>query len=272
MIFKKQLQHQYEGFIATKFLWRNSVFNKIQIFENQNIKHVSFKQGVKGKIRLGKLVEQFVFHELRQDNSIKILAENIQIQDGKITVGELDCLLLKNETPIHLEIVYKFYLYDASVGATEIAHWIGPNRCDSWIQKLQKLHEKQLPLLYHPKTKPLLDSLDLKTVDIIQRVYFKAQLFVPLHDFDKEFSIVNNDCITGFYIDKKELKQFSNCKFYIPTKKDWLCETNPYKNWVNLDKFKVLLEEYLSQKNAPLCWLKKPNGELCKFFVVWWGC
>jgi len=62
-------------------------------------------------------------------------------------VGELDCLILRDKKPIHLEVIYKFYLYDASVGDTEIAHFIGPNRKDSLIEKLTKLQEKQLPIL-----------------------------------------------------------------------------------------------------------------------------
>ena len=270
MLHQKSLQLQYEGFLNTPFLWFDS---EIKNVHQINIKHTNitaFNVIIDKNPRLGKLVERFVSHQLQEDESIKILTENIQIQNNKITLGELDCLLLKDDKPIHLEIIYKFYLYDKSVGNTELEHWIGPNRRDSFVQKLDKLIDKQLPLLYHAKTKPLLDSLNLSSEEIKQQVYFKAQLFVPLQDFEKFFPEINNNCIQGFYISFKEINLFSDCKFFIPRKHDWLVKPHPSINWLNFIDFKTKLTEFIDQKNAPLCWLKKPNGELFKLFVVWW--
>lgn len=267
---QKELQRQFYGFLTTPFLWINNSVLKIKQIDFQSNYTSLFNLKIENKLRLGKLVERFVSEELIQDSSIKILAENIQIQDDKTTIGELDCLLLKNEKPIHLEIVYKFYLYDASVGNTEIERWIGPNKRDSFIQKLTKLKDKQLPLLYHQKTKPYLDDLELSAEKIEQRVYFKAQLFVPLANFGSNFSLINNDCIIGFYIYKNELQQFKNCKFYIPTKHNWLVEPYVHLAWLNFEDFNSKLNVFLSEENSPLCWMKKSNGELFKFFVVWW--
>ncbi|WP_415859547.1 DUF1853 family protein [Aureibaculum sp. 2210JD6-5] len=121
---------------------------------------------------------------------MKILTENIQVQHDKRTVGELDCILIKDNTPIHLEIIYKFYLYDNSVGSSEIEHWIGPNRNDTLLKKLTKLKEKQLPLLYSEHTKPILDDFNLNPKIINQLVYFKAQLFTPYNILLPEFTLV----------------------------------------------------------------------------------
>ncbi|MDX8553027.1 DUF1853 family protein [Tenacibaculum sp. 1B UA] len=268
---QKDLQLQYEGFLKTPFLWHGKGVFDLEQYPTLITQTTSFKQEITQKLRLGKLVERFVSFELNQDGSVLILAENIQIQREKITVGELDCLLFKNKNPIHLEIVYKFYLYDVSVGNAEIEHWIGPNRRDSLIQKLTKLQEKQLPLLYSHYTKSYLDELKLNVDEIVQQVYFKAQLFVPLRNFGKNFKQINNECIYGFYIYLKELPQFSDCKFYIPNKHNWL--VNPHSNidWLTFETFQNKLSQYLNEENAPLCWLKKPNGELFKFFVVWWN-
>ena len=90
----------------------------------------------------------FISHSSK-DKEIKILAENVQIQNEKTTVGEIDCILTTAKKPVHLEIIYKFYLYDKSVGTNELEHWIGPNRRDSLVSKLNKLKDKQLPLLYN---------------------------------------------------------------------------------------------------------------------------
>ena len=216
------------------------------------------------------MVERFVSNELKQSNTVEILIENIQIQDNKITLGELDCLLLKDKKPIHLEIIYKFYLYNSSEGSREIEHWIGPNKKDSLHQKLTKLTQKQLPLLYNPKTKPLLNSLNLSAEEITQQVYFKAQLFVPLKDYGKSFLLINNNCITGFYIPYSEISLFEDCKFHIPTKHNWLVTPHKDIDWLTFNNFKTAVFEFINDERAPLCWLKKPNGELFKFFVVWW--
>ncbi|MDX1278214.1 DUF1853 family protein [Oceanihabitans sediminis] len=263
------LRNPYLGFINTPNLWENASDFGLDQLEISS-KDFQFHNSLEQRLRLGKLVERFVSHQLEHDKDTSILAENIQIQDRKITKGELDCLLKQKKSPIHLEVIYKFYLYDATVGTTEIDHWIGPNRKDSLNQKLNKLKEKQLPLLYHPLTKPLLQSLDLDVTKIQQKVNFKAQLFIPLNKQNQEFKIINKSCIKGFYINQQELQKFKDCKFYIPKKIDWLSEVNPQVNWLNFDAFSEELSSLLSKSLSPMCWLKSPNGKTQKCFVVWW--
>ncbi|CAL2078365.1 DUF1853 family protein [Tenacibaculum sp. 190524A05c] len=267
---KKELQQQYQGFCDTNLLWTGSLNKVLQNIDFQYNYTNLLKVLINTKLRLGKLVEQFVFNQFSNDPSIEILTENLQIQNDKITIGELDCILLKDQKPIHLEIVYKFYLYDKSVGTTEIEHWIGPNRRDSFDQKYNKLVTKQLPLLNHSRTKEILQELKISTENISQQVYFKAQLFPHISDIEKQFPVVNNDCISGYYIYEDELEQFKDCKFYIPTKHNWLIHAHPNVDWMNVESYKLELKEYFEQKNAPLCWVKKPNGVISKLFVVWW--
>ncbi len=266
----KELQLQYEGYLKTPLLWKDDIsfgLSQFEIIPKNTLQFSCFK---KPEIRLGKRVEQFAFFHFQQDKTIKLLAKNIQIQDGKTTVGEIDCILTKNEKPIHVEIIYKFYLYDKTVGNSEIEHWIGPNRRDSLFKKLAKLKEKQLPLLFNTHTKPYLNSLNLSPENVLQKVYFKAQLFIPLVDFKNNFPIVNNKCIKGFYIRFQNLSKFKNCKFYIPTKVNWLQEIQTNINWLAFSKFEEKIKLFLTVKSSPLCWLKKPNGETQKFFIVWW--
>lgn len=266
----KDLQLQYEGFLQTPFLWHGKgVFDLVQ-FENNASNTDSFSSTIIKKLRLGKLVERFVTFELQQKEPIHILAENIQIQREKITLGELDCLLSQNNIPIHLEIIYKFYLYDSSQGSNEIEYWIGPNRKDSLSQKLTKLKEKQLPLLYTKECKNYLKQLKLPIHQIKQQTYFKAQLFIPINNIKKDYPLINNQCIIGFYCSLKELSKFSDCKFFIPKKHDWLIIPHTNVHWQIHSTFLKELTIFMSEQNSPLCWLKKSNGELIKFFVVWW--
>jgi len=265
----KDIQLQYHGYFNTPQLWKGTAVFGLKQLELPNSDETVFNESVSKNLRLGKRVERFVSHELNQYDTVTILTENSQIQNDKVTVGEIDCILKYLETAIHLEIVYKFYLYDASVGANELEHWIGPNRKDSLITKLTKLKEKQLPLLYSPFTKPLLDTLHLKIKKIEQLVYFKAQLFIPYKTV-VTFSELNKNCVNGFYIPFRELVQFSSCKFYIPSKVNWLIEVQTQVEWLLYSTFTEKINNLIKQKIASLCWIKFPNGEVQKFFIVWW--
>ena len=260
---------QYLGFLNTPNLWLDTSDFGLQQFEL--IPTVSDVTDLgEHKLRLGKLVERFVSLQLQQDKSISILADNLQIQDNRITIGEIDCLIQQNKQPIHLEIVYKYYLYDETTGSSEIDHWIGPNRKDSFTQKLAKLKEKQLPLLYHNCTKTVLEKLNIQIEEIQQRVCFKAQLFVPLQKQNHTFKSINSSCIKGFYIKQNEVQQFADCQFYIPKKLDWLIDIPTHQLWQTYDAFLEELTPQLNQNTAPLCWIKKANGNTEKCFVVWW--
>ncbi|MHA7944294.1 DUF1853 family protein [Formosa sp. 3Alg 14/1] len=262
---------QYLGYLSTPVLWKENNDWGLRQFVMPTTTDTAININIELNLRLGKRVERFVSFELRRHKNIEILTENIQIQKDKITLGEIDCLLKQDGTPIHLEIVYKFYLYDPSVGATEYDHWIGPNRKDSLVDKLTKLKDKQLPLLYRPETATFLKTtLDLEPANLQQQVYFKAQLFIPYNSETVRFNTLNPDCVKGFYIHYNALLQFQDCKFYMPAKTDWLCEVKTQTPWLNFVAFVDKLQPLIDNKTAPLCWMKSPKGLLSKCFVVWW--
>ena len=266
----KEISLQYKGYLSTPQLWaKDDVFEIEQIgIPEQN--YSSYSIVPKAKLRLGKLVEQFVFHDLKQNSDITILKENIQIRKDKITIGELDGIILQNSIPTHLEIVFKFYLYDPSVGEAELENWIGPNRNDSLVHKLTKIQEKQFPILYHPSTQETISDLDIKLNNIEQKVLFKAQLFTPYSERKQQYNLINNNCIIGFYINSNELNQFVDYEFFIPYKLDWLIEPHDNVDWISYDEFRDNLNPLLADKRAPLCWMKKQNTAPSKFFVTWW--
>lgn len=265
----KDIQKRYDGFLQTPSLWKNDIVFGLHQFKIKP-KSLKIDINIDEKLRLGKYIERFVSYQLKQEKDINILSENIQIQQNKITLGELDCIIKKGKKPIHLEIIYKFYVYDNSVGTTEIEHFIGPNRKDALIEKLTKLKEKQLPLLYSNECKAYLKSIQLSSEKIEQQVYFKAQLFVPFTHNNMQLKMLNSDCICGFYINPKELVNFSDCKFFIPNKKDWLVNPHQNVNWLIYNDFKEKSAAYLARNFSPLCWIKQKNGEIKKMFLVWW--
>ncbi|MFG6687227.1 DUF1853 family protein [Mariniflexile sp. HNIBRBA6329] len=263
------IQKRYEGFLKTPCLWKSNDVFSLQQFEIISESH-TLNIEIDEQLRLGKYVERLVACELEMHPNISIIAENIQIQDEKTTLGEIDCLLLKDGEPIHLEIIYKFYLYDASVGTTEIDHFVGPNRKDSLKEKLTKLRDKQLPLLYNNNTEKYLTALDLNRHEIKQQVYFKAQLFAPFTNKNIQLKVLNTACFAGLYVNKNQLHELEECKFHIPNKKDWLMVPHPHVNWMLFDAFNHMATDYFKQQFSPLCWAKFKNGQLTKIFLVWW--
>lgn len=264
------IELQYLGYLNTPCLWTHTSLLGLEQFEISKAVYKPYKKQKNLNQRLGHRVEQFVFQELSDDDSIQIIAQNVQIKADKRTIGELDCIIKHSNSPIHLEVIYKFYLYDESVGYSELEHWIGPNRNDSLIEKITKLKQKQLPLLYKPETEMFLKQLDINTSNIKQQVYFKAQLFVPYAMIGISLRQINNACITGYFINYTVLETLHKHQFYIPQKLDWLTEVHTDVNWISFEDVQPVITTLIHKRKSPLCWIKSQKGDLQKLFVVWW--
>ena len=258
----------YKGYNNTPLLWNDELFG-IQQYAVTNSKVMTIKsQNV--HIRLGLLVEQFVFDCLNVNKDIKIIATNIQVIEDKKTLGELDCLIIDHKKLIHLEVAYKFYLYDPTITGSELDKWIGPNRKDSLKQKLNKLKSNQMPLLHHPKTKEIIKGLDYDSDMFIQKSHFKGQLFLPFGETSEDVYPLNKACIYGYYITLKQLVYFNKSSFYIPSKLDWLIEPHDNVSWRDIDDFTSLLMTSLNAYRSPMCWIKDEYNKIQKIFIVFW--
>ncbi|HIP31927.1 MAG TPA: DUF1853 family protein [Crocinitomicaceae bacterium] len=267
---QKEIQAQYDGFNSSPLLWNNSKTFQLNQYIIDSPRKNIYDQVIESKVRLGKRVELFLLHQLKNNEQISNIHENIQIQKEKITLGELDFIFLENTKPIHLEAIFKFYLYDPNVGSSEIDHWIGPNRNDSLRHKLDKLITKQLPRLRLPETMAILQKKGFQLDDMKQYVHFQAQLFVPYGEKQPSFNLICPDSIKGFYISLNQLDKFKKCQFYIPTKVNWLANPTADKNFIGIEAFKQCVSAFLGEKRSPLCWMKDENNLLTKFFLVWW--
>jgi len=263
-------QELFKGFQHTPCLWKASeVYNFEQFCPEATEVQFTQESEVK-KIRLGKWVEHFVAFQLKHQADITILEENLQIKNNKITIGELDLLFLQAKKPIHLEIIYKFYLYDSKKNnVNSLSNWVGPNQSDALVYKLNKLKEKQLPLLYHSKTKDALKHYPFLINSITQKVCFKAQLFLPYEYQDINVAPLNSECITGWYLNIENITKLKDFQFYIPQKLEWLCLPKPTVNWLEFEDAKHEIQIHIKNKRSPLCWIKSKN-ELQKCFITWW--
>lgn len=262
---------RYQGYLSTPLLWQGigvSPFQQVDLPESTSLAgdSIIFKQS-----RLGKLVEEFVFHQLKKQDSISWICDNLQIQDGKRTVGEIDALYYEAGTPIHLEVAYKFYLYDTLENNQEtLANWIGPNRKDNLFYKLNKLHTKQFPLLHNALTSHYLERYDLEADSIKQLLCFKAQLFLPYRQKQLKVAPLHSQCIAGIYISFHQLPLFSTYTFFIPTKLDWLVTPHHDVTWIDYPTSVAIIEAELNDKRSPMAWVKQGDGKIIKCFIVFW--
>ena len=262
---------RYQGYAATPPLWKSNSISPFKQIELSQIPELIDDAKLFKNQRLGKLVEEFVFYQLQQNNSVSWICDNLQIQNGKQTVGEIDALYNYKNDPIHLEIVYKFYLYDTKENYSEpLGYWICPNRKDSLIYKLDKLHAKQFPLLYSEFTKTYLENYNINIKRIEQRVCFKAQLFLPYEIKGLNIGPLNADCLAGYYVAFNNIELFKNFKFHIPRKLDWLLLPHQNVEWLNYTNAIIYIVNEINKQRSPLIWLKSKTEKLEKCFVTFW--
>jgi len=221
--------------------------------------------------RLGKLVEEFIFHQLKSHDSVTWICDNLQIQDGKRTIGEIDALYYDGEIPVHLEVAYKFYLYDTLENYSDpLEQWIGPNRKDNLFYKLGKLHDRQFPLLNNPLTKAYLEGYNLDPSKVVQRHCFKAQLFLPYQDHNVNIGPLNRDCLAGFYLPFRDIGRLREFAFFIPSKLDWLIKPHLEVEWVGFFEVLEAIGSLIGEERSIMIWTKHKSGRLEKCFVVYY--
>lgn len=277
----QRFTHQYEGFLKGQDIRKTELqtgFTPFVTHSNALPNEATlntWKNSISPRLVLGKRVEHFLNYYLENNSPYKVLAQNIQVFDEKITLGELDFLIQDTRTQqiIHLEQVYKFYLYVPTANLHQNDPWIGPNYKDSFQQKMDKLTQKQFPFLYQTATKNALKHLQLDFTKIQQQLSFKAALFLPFDQKINPFETINNKCIEGVWMRLTDFEQqntFYKAQFFLPEKQDWGVDPKYNSTWFSYDSILDQIKASLLQKRAPLCWLKTTENTYQKLFVVWW--
>ncbi len=224
---------------------------------------------------LGKRVEHFFDAIIEQSSNYEKVIKNKQIIDNKVTLGEIDSIVFNKKRKIfqHIEIQYKFYLYDDNI-KDEISRYVGPSKNDTLLLKLEKLKNKQFPLLFKEETKAYLEGVDFENIE--QKILFKANIYLPRHLKNTSLTLINNDCICGYYLSFKDFLEddsFTNHELFIPHKFDWLIDPELNETWKNYDEAKAEMEFFINKKISPLIWSKRvENGKTIieRFFLTWW--
>ena len=156
----------------------------------------------------------------------ELLADHIQVIEGKQTLGELDALVKIKDQFMHVELAVKFYLLLPNKTGLKQHHWIGPQSHDRLDLKLDKLSQKQFPFLHHPATIQALKTQQLSN-DYKQILALKGYLF---HPFGKNYQLPEacsssvNICnwIHAEFLETQLINQTqSNIKWSILPKHQW---------------------------------------------------
>lgn len=262
-----------DGFYNTHPLWLKEQFGVPQ-FEFPALEFMNFvAQPIPEKLRLGHKME-YVFEQLlRHSQDWEVLAKNLLVDQGKTRLGELDFILRNNRTQRihHVELAYKFYIINPEI-SEPIHRLMGPNKRDMFFTKLDKLKQKQFPLLFSKELSAQLAALQIAPNAVQQEACFKAQLFAP-YGFDYNgIRPLNKACIQGSWIrfDDFRTKEFQQNEYYVPYKQEWVMPPSAKRRFVG--HYETLLDINLRmlKENAPMLWVKRPDGILEKLFVVWW--
>ncbi len=154
----------------------------------------------------------------------QLQAHNIQIIQGKKTLGELDILAKHNGTQgYHLELAVKFYLQHPSYTGEQCQHWLGPQCRDRLDLKLSKLNNQQFPILNHPQTQATLaqGNINLPTS---QALILKGYLFSK---WQRGFTLpreANPACLMGEWLHQKDIPELahSGSHWLLIEKPNWL--------------------------------------------------
>jgi hypothetical protein len=221
-------------------------------------------------VRLGHLAEKVVSECIKLSDNYAVKYENVQIMEGNRTIGEIDFIIEEKLSTqlIHVELAYKFYLYDPNISSEPIKNWIGPNRNDSLVQKLDKLTTKQFPLLFHNCALSQLENVDIGHVS--QALCLLVSLFVP-YAYEGSFSPVYERAIRGYFLDLETFTRLDSADkvYYVPPKKEWGMDPSENETWTEFNGVYNQLARSVEEQQAPLCW-QKSEGSYSAFFIVWW--
>ncbi len=221
-------------------------------------------------IRLGHLAEKIVSVLIKSSTNYKVLYENIQVLEDKKTIGEIDFIIeeIRTKQLIHMELAYKFYLFDPNLSSEPINNWIGPNRNDSLKEKLEKLKRKQFPLLHHHCAKS--KFIDIAIDEVSQALCLLVSLFIP-YEYKASVSPAYKKAIKGFYLNFEKFISIDNSAktYYLPLKKEWGMDPSENENWTDFNGVEKYINTSMKEKQAPLCWQKHKDSYVA-FFIVWW--
>ncbi|MDQ7916500.1 DUF1853 family protein [Mesonia sp. MT50] len=247
----------------------------MRVFELPENPNVLFTEEILPSLVLGKRAERFFDFAIKQSSRYEMIAQNLQVIYEKKTLGEFDFFVedLEERTSLHIELVYKFYLFNPSVSKEEeLKCWIGPNRKDSFLRKINRLKTHQLSLLFRQESEEILAQQQINPRKLQQKICFKANLFVPKTSGKTSYELINPKAIVGYWMHLHEFtkEEFGTDDYFSPQKKDWPVDPKHQEEWKSYKNILQEIKYLFKHQKAAFIWRKKADSSFERFFVVWW--
>jgi len=147
--------------------------------------------------KVGRYFETLILYWLTHIVKVELIANGLQIMEGKRTVGELDFLFRDTDGVLnHWETAVKFFLHYPRQGES---HFPGPNPRDNFERKMAQLFDKQLRLgaLHYPDVQ-------------IRKAFVRGLIFNRWNQAEPIDlpTRMNADCLKGKWLRRSELSKF----------------------------------------------------------------
>lgn len=173
--------------------------------------------------RLGHYYERLWQFALQQAPGVRLLAANLPVRKGQLTLGELDLLLEDRDGVHHLELAVKFYLGCPPL-TEQWQRWIGPGREDRLDRKLNHLRQHQLQLAQSHAARQLLRSLATDTVNAA--AWLGGYLFRPWQVPVAGPAGANPQGLSGDWLHRALLNDYvqqnADCRWVLLERLQWL--------------------------------------------------
>lgn len=266
-----KIDKAYEGFLESRLIWFGDKYGMTQFVLPVETLNLSNLPKIPSNRRLGHQAEFVFLHLLHASAEFDVLAHSIQLIEDKRTLGELDFIIqnVKTEEVLHVELTYKFYILDRSISAP-IDQLIGPNRKDTFVKKLRKTRDQQIPLLYSQSGRDIVRGLGLEIEAIKQYVAFYAHVFVPYMDRIFKVDNLNEKCVIGYWVTQQEfqIEEFKSCTYYYPIKSEWMHIPHQDVEWRNYDEIMDEISSQIKEGRSVMLWKKDEGGEVIERFFI----
>ena len=197
------------------------------------------------RLILGKYAEELMLFYFQNSNHFSVIDANLQLIDGKITVGEIDFLLedKQNLEQIHLELAIKFFL---RVTVDDNVEWIGPSTKDNLSKKQSKLMNRQLKI---PKQYPHLLPDHLQLIQFKPQLLLKGAAFIEF----KEYTVSDNPLNNAWWLHVEKLDSIKQPNFLfaiVPNRKDWIFPFNNRLEKMSFPELSLEITDFLQLQNA----------------------
>ncbi len=163
--------------------------------------------------RLGFYAESLLSYFFQTFSEVELLLQNFQINKEKITVGEIDFIILYKNTVIHIECSTKYFLLKDINKAKEASQWVGPRLKDNLEKKLKKIINHQIPLGLEMEIQDKINRKVDQSYLLIKGVFFAEEVIQPGKINRKQ---------TNKFLRFSELQNFNSYSIEVLSRPNWL--------------------------------------------------